>query len=144
MQTLKKELLRLQTLFSQGFISEEEFKQVERERRGAILRQSGRLLKHGLPSQVFSERRGVVSKVRSITGAQPELGANIINRLSLRGDTLKELRRAPEVIARDSMIKLDRQLMRNLGTRSMMIKVIKGVRPSTAISTAIAEAGISE
>lgn len=143
MRTLRSDLLRLQALLSSGVISEEEYKQVERERRGGILRQSGKLLKHGLASPVYSEKRGVVSKVRSLTGSQPELGVTLVNRLSLRGNTLKELRRAPEVVGRDALIRLDRQLVKD-GFKSMLVKVVKaeGPRPVTVLAEAMQDAGV--
>lgn len=120
MITLASEMLRLQTLLSNGVISLDEFNQCERERRGAVLRQSGRFVKHGLASLGYKETRGVISAVRSITGSQPES----VQRNLSRSVKFWNGKAAPEVAGRDALIRLDRELVRD-GFRSMLVKVIK-------------------
>lgn len=137
MVTLRSEMLRLQGLLSSGLISEAEFKQCERERRGAVLRQSGRFAKHGLASPVYKETRGVISAVRSITGAQPES----VQRNLSRSVKFWNGKAAPEVAGRDALIKLDRQLVKD-GFKSMLVKVVKHSSPRRTQPTTVMAAAI--
>jgi hypothetical protein len=127
MRTLREQMLKLQGARATGLISDDEYKQAVRERLGRTISSTGQLLpkRAWIGTEVNGER------------AVPASQAN--QRGMSRSVKLWNGKPAPEVVERDLRIAYDRERIA-MGFGSVLVKVVKGTKPVTALAVALSAA----
>ena len=100
----------------------ESYKVADRERRGCLVTQRGRIIRK-----------------RKVGGQYVSQATNIDHGVSVTRRPTVQVKPAPEIAAWNAMVKADRVLV-SMGCRSALVKVVKGVRSATAMEIAMVAA----
>lgn len=135
---LKQALTGLERLNSAGVVSDDDYALALRERRGRVLvgnRLALRRSRQGIAASESRDERpqrvepfgGEAMRCRRHGAIKPPVVLQGKAKAAMRDDVL---------IRRDELIKVDRALVAD-GFKSMLVKVVKGKRPQTAMAMAV-------